>query len=98
MVFFSLFSHSYTVLEPHHKTNHKHNNLHLHLTDDNGWRIEIRKYPLLTQIGAWRADRPDVPFPDRSNPVEGEPTPIGGYYTQDDIREIVAYAQKDTSM
>lgn len=70
----------------------KLNNLHLHLTDDNGWRIEIRNYPLLTQIGAWRADRPDVPFPDRSNPVEGEPTPIGGYYSQDDIREIVAYA------
>lgn len=70
----------------------KLNNLHLHLTDDNGWRIEIKKYPLLTQIGAWRADRGDTPFPDRHNPVKGEPTPIGGYYTQDDIREIVTYA------
>ena len=70
----------------------KLNNLHLHLTDDNGWRIEIKKYPLLTQIGAWRADRGDIPFPDRHNPVKGEPTPIGGFYTQDDIREIVAYA------
>ncbi|MBE6251594.1 MAG: beta-hexosaminidase [Bacteroidales bacterium] len=70
----------------------KLNNLHLHLTDDNGWRIEIKKYPLLTQIGAWRADRGDIPFPDRHNPVKGEPTPTGGFYTQDDIREIVAYA------
>ena len=70
----------------------KLNNLHLHLTDDNGWRLEIRKYPRLTSVGAWRADRGETPFPDRKNPVRGEPTPIGGYYTQDDIREIVAYA------
>ena len=70
----------------------KLNNLHLHLTDDNGWRIEIRKYPKLTQVGAWRADRGDAPFPDRANPVKGEPTPIGGYYTQEEIREIVSYA------
>lgn len=70
----------------------KLNNLHLHLTDDNGWRIEILKYPRLTSVGAWRADRGDTPFPDRKNPQPGEPTPIGGYYTQDDIREIVSYA------
>ena len=70
----------------------KLNNLHLHLTDDNGWRIEIKKYPLLTQVGAWRVDRGDTPFPDRHNPVKGEPAPVGGYYTQDDIREIVSYA------
>ena len=68
----------------------KLNNLHLHLTDDNGWRIEIKKYPLLTQVGAWRVDRGDTPFPDRHNPVKGEPAPVGGYYTQDDIREIVS--------
>ncbi len=72
----------------------KLNNLHLHLTDDNGWRVEIKKYPLLTQVGAWRADRGDTPFPDRHNPVKGEPTPVGGYYTQDDIREIVEYASR----
>ena len=70
----------------------KLNNLHLHLTDDNGWRLEIKKYPHLTSIGAWRADRGDTPFPDRKNPVKGEPATIGGFYTQDDIREIVAYA------
>ncbi len=70
----------------------KINKLHFHLTDDNGWRIEIKKYPRLTEIGAWRVDRTDVPFHSRRNPERGEPTPIGGFYTQDEIREIVAYA------
>ena len=70
----------------------KINTLHFHLTDDNGWRIEIKKYPRLTGVGAWRVDRTDVPFHSRRNPKRGEPTPIGGFYTQEDIREIVAYA------
>ena len=70
----------------------KINKLHFHLTDDNGWRIEIKKYPRLTEVGAWRVDRTDVPFHSRRNPKWGEPTPIGGFYTQEDIREIVAYA------
>ena len=72
----------------------KINKLHFHLTDDNGWRIEIKKYPRLTEIGAWRADRTDVPFPLRRNARPGEPTTIGGFYTQEDIKEIVAYAAK----
>ncbi len=70
----------------------KLNKLHLHLTDDNGWRLEIKRYPRLTEVGAWRVDRPGVPFPARRNPEPDEPTPVGGFYTQDDIREIVAYA------
>ena len=70
----------------------KLNKMHMHLSDDNGWRIEIKKYPRLTSVGAWRVDRGNVPFPDRENPKKSEPTPIGGFYTQDDIREIVAYA------
>lgn len=70
----------------------KLNTLHLHLTDDNGWRIEIKKYPLLTEIGSRRVERPGKVFPDRHNPRQGEPTVEKGYYTQDDIREIVAYA------
>ena len=70
----------------------KINKLHFHLTDDNGWRIEIKKYPRLTEIGAWRVDRTDVPFHSRRNPERGELTPIGGFYTQEEIREIVAYA------
>lgn len=70
----------------------KLNSLHLHLTDDNGWRLEIKKYPKLTEIGAWRVDRGNLPFPDRRNPEKGEPTPIGGFYTQDDMKEIISYA------
>ena len=70
----------------------KINKLHFHLTDDNGWRIEIKKYPRLTEVGAWRVDHTDVPFHSRRNPERGEPTPIGGFYTQEEIREIVAYA------
>ncbi|MCD8313606.1 MAG: family 20 glycosylhydrolase, partial [Bacteroidales bacterium] len=70
----------------------KLNKLHWHLTDDNGWRVEIKRYPLLTDVGAWRVDRGDIPFPARRNPSADEETPVGGYYTQDEIREIVSYA------
>jgi len=67
---------------------HKYNLLHWHLTDDQGWRIEIKRYPKLTQVGAWR--RP----PGRAGTdANGKPTQYGGYYTQAQIREIVAYAQ-----
>lgn len=52
----------------------KLNKLHLHLVDDNGWRIEIKKYPLLTEIGSCRVDRPGKTFPERRNPRQGEPT------------------------
>lgn len=70
----------------------KLNNVHLHLTDDNGWRLEIKKYPKLTEVGAWRVNRSDY-FPGRLNPTDpAEPTTIGGFYTQDEMREIVAYA------
>jgi len=69
----------------------KMNKLHLHLVDDNGWRIEIKKYPKLTDVGAWRVAR-DEPFPARPNALPGEKATIGGFYTQDDIREMVNYA------
>lgn len=72
----------------------KLNKLHLHLVDDNGWRIEIKKYPLLTEIGSRRVDRPGKNFSERRNPRQGEPTVEKGFYTQDDIREIVRYAQE----
>ena len=72
----------------------KINTLHFHLTDDNGWRIEIKKYPLLTEIGSCRVDRPGKTFPERRNPRQGEPTVEKGFYTQDEIREIVRYAQE----
>lgn len=70
----------------------KLNKLHLHLTDDNGWRIEIKRYPLLTEIGSRRVERPGAPFFARRNARQGEPTVEKGFYTQDDIREIVSYA------
>lgn len=71
----------------------KLNKLHFHLVDDNGWRLEIKKHPKLTEVGAWRVDRKED-FPGRHNPKKGEPTPVGGFYTQDDIREIVKYASE----
>ena len=69
---------------------HKMNVFHWHLTDDQGWRIEIKKYPKLTQIGSLR----------KESPIEGsdqkgfDGTPHGGFYTQREIREIVAYAKR----
>jgi len=63
---------------------HKLNVLHWHLTDDQGWRIEIKRYPELTRIGAWRTP------PDAGH--DGEPQRYGGFYTQDQIRDVVAYA------
>lgn len=69
----------------------KINKLHMHLTDDNGWRLEIKKYPKLTEVGAWRVHRDEL-FPARLNAQRGEATPDGGFYTQKDMREIVKYA------
>ncbi|MET0290709.1 MAG: family 20 glycosylhydrolase [Pseudoxanthomonas sp.] len=63
---------------------HKLNVLHLHLTDDQGWRIEIKRYPKLTEVGAWRT-------PPGAG-THGVPKRYGGFYTQDQIRELVAYA------
>jgi hexosaminidase len=64
---------------------HKLNVLHLHLTDDQGWRIEIERYPELTKIGAWRT-------PPSNGGPSGETGAYGGFYTQEDIRDIVAHA------
>lgn len=72
---------------------HKINTLHLHLTDDQGWRIEIKKYPKLTEIGAWRVDHEDKHWNVRPKQQEGEKATYGGFYTQEDIRELVKYAQ-----
>lgn len=70
---------------------YKFNTLHWHLTDDNGWRVEIKSLPKLTEVGAWRVERAGR-FGDRKAPQDGEPTTYGGFYTQDDIKEIVSYA------
>jgi hexosaminidase len=67
---------------------HKLNVFHFHLTDDQGWRVEIKRYPRLAEVGSWRAR---TKFGHRASPL-WEEKPHGGFYTQDDIREIVAYA------
>ncbi|MFB7589506.1 beta-N-acetylhexosaminidase [Streptomyces sp. NPDC056169] len=67
---------------------HKLNVFHFHLTDDQGWRIEIKRQPKLTEVGSWRAR---TKWGHRASPLWTE-APYGGFYTQDDIREIVAYA------
>ncbi len=71
---------------------YKFNTLHWHLTDDNGWRIEIKSLPKLTEVGAWRVPRFGQ-FGDRSAPKPGEAATVGGFYTQADIKEIIQYAQ-----
>jgi hexosaminidase len=71
---------------------HKMNVFHWHLTDDQGWRIEIKKYPKLTSVGAWRVDREDRLWNDREPQHQGENATYGGCYTQDEIKEIVKYA------
>lgn len=86
---------------------YKLNKFHWHLTDDQGWRVEIKKYPLLTQKGAWRKfnshdkeclrrmkadDNPDFRIPAEKLRIENGDTLYGGYYTQQDIKDIVRYA------
>ncbi len=70
---------------------YKLNNFHWHLTDDQGWRIEIKKYPRLTEIGSQRAQTVIGNYHDRT-PQQYDNTPYGGYYTQDQIRDVVKYA------
>ncbi|MBC8112603.1 MAG: family 20 glycosylhydrolase [Verrucomicrobia bacterium] len=71
---------------------YKFNTFHWHLVDDNGWRIEIKSLPELTQVGAWRVERTGR-WNARKDPQPNEPATYGGFYTQDDIREVVKYAQ-----
>lgn len=70
---------------------HHMNTFHWHLTDDQGWRIEIKKYPLLTEKGSRRKESPVGKF---LNPYKGDGKAVEGFYTQSDIREIVLYAQQ----
>lgn len=67
---------------------HKQNMFHWHLTEDQGWRIEIKKYPLLTEIGSIRKETAGY------YPKEGDGVPHGGFYTQEDVKEIVEYARR----
>lgn len=71
---------------------HKLNTFHWHLTDDQGWRIEIRKYPRLTQVGAWR--KQTRLGHERLSPHGFDKKPHGGFYTQQEIREVVEFARQ----
>jgi hexosaminidase len=70
---------------------HKLNVLHWHLTDDQGWRLRIKKYPRLTDVGAWRVPAGPAAVAD-IDPSTGHPRVYGGFYSQDDVRRIVAHA------
>jgi hexosaminidase len=69
---------------------HKLNKFHWHLTEDQGWRIEIKQFPLLTSVGGWRNGTLIGRYPGKGN----NNTPHGGFYTQAEIREVVAYARQ----
>ena len=71
---------------------YKMNMFHWHLVDDQGWRIEIKKYPLLTKVGAWRVDENDKDWSSRPQATAGEAATYGGYYTQEQIKDIIKYA------
>jgi hexosaminidase len=71
---------------------YKFNILHLHLTDDEGWRIEIKSLPQLTKIGAWNVKKVGY-FGTFSPPAPDEPRNYGGFFTQDDLKELVQYAK-----
>ena len=71
---------------------HKMNVFHWHLSDDNGWRLEIKRYPKLTEICAWRVDREHEDWR-KWSPIEaGEESTYGGFYTQDEVAEVIEYA------
>ena len=72
---------------------YKYNVLHFHLTDDEGWRVEIKSYPNLTKKGAYNVKKVGH-FTDFSKPLPNEPRTYGGYYTQEDIKELVKYGQE----
>jgi hexosaminidase len=71
---------------------YKYNIFHMHLTDDNGWRIEIKSLPKLTEVGAWRVPRYGL-YGGRAEPKPGEAATAGGFYTQSDIKEIIQFAK-----
>lgn len=94
---FDVARHFFTKEEVKHyidnMVRYKFNKLHLHLTDDEGWRIEIKSLPQLTKVGAWRVNKVGY-FGTFSPPLPDEPKNYGGFYTQEDLKEIVQYAKQ----
>ena len=73
---------------------YKFNVFHWHLTDDEGWRIEIKAFPRLTEVGAWRVERHGRFGSQRPYPKKNEKATYGGFYTQEEVKEVIAYAQE----
>jgi hexosaminidase len=71
---------------------YKLNKFHFHLTDDHGWRLPSEAWPKLNTVGSWRVDRDDVPWGKAEPPRDGERASYGGYYSREELRDIVAYA------
>ncbi len=71
---------------------YKLNRFHWHLTDDHGWRLPSEKYPRLNTVGSWRVDRDDQPWGEAEPPRDGERATYGGFYSREDIADIVQYA------
>lgn len=71
---------------------YKMNKFHWHLTDDHGWRLPSERWPRLNTVGSWRVDRDDQPWGEADPPREGERTTYGGFYTREEIADIVQYA------
>lgn len=94
---FDVARHFFTKADVEHyiddMVRYKFNILHLHLSDDEGWRIEIKGLPRLTEVGAWSAKRVGY-FGTFAPPAPDEPRTYGGFYTQDDIKDIVQYAKE----
>ncbi|PWS31912.1 beta-N-acetylhexosaminidase [Pedobacter paludis] len=94
---FDVARHFFTKEEVKHfiddMVRYKFNLLHLHLADDEGWRIEIKGLPKLTEVGAWSVKKTGT-FGDFIPPTADEPRTYGGFYTQEDIKELVQYAQE----
>lgn len=86
------FSKEYVKTYIEQLARYKFNRLHLHLTDDNGWRVEIKSLPKLTEVGAWRVPRTGT-FGTNADPKPGEAPTYGGFYTQEDIKELVLFAK-----
>jgi hexosaminidase len=94
---FDVTRHFFTKEEVKHyiddMVRYKFNLLHLHLSDDEGWRVEIKSLPKLTEVGAWRVNKTGY-FGTFSPPAADEPKNYGGFYTQDDLKEIIQYAKE----
>lgn len=71
---------------------YKMNKFHWHLTDDHGWRLPSERWPRLNTVGSWRVDRDGQPWGEADPPREGERTTYGGFYTREEIADIIQYA------